>query len=257
MGTIDLVTAPTGGAPLSTGDYNAQNNYLAALIAEKNKKTLHLTEWVASTTIPALKQGVYINHGGALFIVNSSDYVISGSPSDGLVYIKVYRSGDTLIAEFVNSITGYEWDYIFNGFYHSDGSQILPYVIIKSGSNYTKYTTDDYGRKYNLSSDTIIVGNNLQVKNNLEILLHIFLTPVFQDSFVIGPSGQSSIPEGLWQFATPIGVAPEIYIPTLGTWHGGAGAATKEQVAMLYSNGSNLRLNNYNVGSVTIYYHQF
>lgn len=136
---INLVPPPTGGAPVSTTDYNAQNVNIYAQFNSMDQNTLHLTEW-DTLTVPKLKQDVYISHGGSLFQVQTSDYTIGGAPANGNVYVKVSRSGDTLIAVFVNSIVGYSWDFNYNGFYHADGSQILPYVLVKSASGYNKYS---------------------------------------------------------------------------------------------------------------------
>lgn len=147
---INLIPAPTGGAPLTTGDYNAQNAYIQSLILALNQKTLHLTEW-DTLTRPRIEEGVYINHGGALFQVQGSSSVITGSPSAGRVYIKVSRSGDTLTAAFVNSASGYNWSYVYNGFYDSSGNQLLPYVLWLDGTNYYKYDLEKSTDKFDIT----------------------------------------------------------------------------------------------------------
>lgn len=155
MGTIDLVTAPTGGAPLTTNDYDAQNNYIQAAINRLLADQLHLTNW-SNLSVPAVSQYVYIQHGGALFQVNNSNATISGSPSNGRVYVKLTRSGDVLTASFVNSASGYSWNYVYCGFYHSDGTQLLPYVLYKNGSNYYKFTLKDSENKFDISANLLI-----------------------------------------------------------------------------------------------------
>ena len=126
---INLVTPPTPTAPLTTADYNAQNVSYEAPMAALMNKILHLSEW-DTLTVPALHRFTYINHGGSLFQVQNSVYAITDpGVADGRVYIRVIRSGDTLTASFVNSTAGYSWYYVYNGFYHADGSQLLPYVL--------------------------------------------------------------------------------------------------------------------------------
>jgi hypothetical protein len=141
MGTINLITQPTGGAPLSTDDYNYQNVDIGTLLNILDRKQLQLTEW-DTITVPALARYVYINHGGAIFQVQDSDYAITdpGGLADGRLYIKVERSGDELDAEFVDDATGYSWNFVYNGFYHADGSQLLPYVLwLVSGTDFYKF----------------------------------------------------------------------------------------------------------------------
>lgn len=166
---INLITPPTGGAPLTTADYNAQNVYIQPLVSAMYKAPLHLTEW-DTLSKPGLKEGVYINHGGAFFQVQDSNYeFISGTPTPGRVYIKVIRSGDTLIASDVGSATGYSWNYVYNGFYHSDGSQLLPYVIFFDTPNYHKYLISHAGDTFDIASDTITFQNDLVIKNDLDV----------------------------------------------------------------------------------------
>lgn len=147
---INLVTAPTGGAPLSTDDYDNQNGYIYALLLSIDQNTLHLTEW-DTLTVPKLKEDVYIQHGGALFQVQSTDYTIGGAPSNGRVYIKIARSGDTLVATFVNSAAGYTWNEVYNGFY-SGSDQLLPYILYKTASGYEKYLISNLEDPYDISS---------------------------------------------------------------------------------------------------------
>jgi len=156
MGTINLITQPTGGAPLSTNDYNYQNVDIGVLLNVLLNKSLLLTEW-DTLTVPAITRYVYINHGGAIFQVQDSDYAITDpGVADGRVYIKVERSGDVLEAEFTDDTTGYSWNYIYNGFYHADGSQLLPYVLWLDSGNWTKFNLDKLINKFDISSYIII-----------------------------------------------------------------------------------------------------
>ena len=148
---INLIPPPTGGAPLSTDDYNSQNILIQSLLYNLMQSTKHLTEW-DTLTKPELERYSYIQHGGALFQVQESDYTITGAPSDGRVYVKITRTGDELDAEFVNSAVGYSWNTVYNGFYHSDGTQLLPYILYLDGSDYYKYDLEGLSNKFDISS---------------------------------------------------------------------------------------------------------
>ena len=126
--------------PSAISEYQAQNAHLSAFINQVNSQAFILTE-VASTTVPALKQGAYINHAGVLYVVDSGDEAISGSPSDGNVYIKLSVSGVTLVASFVNDISGYAWNPAY-GYLASGTDLILPYLLVKASAAYAKYRMD-------------------------------------------------------------------------------------------------------------------
>jgi len=96
-----------------------------------------LTEWENSTTIPALALGTYLSHGGYLYRVDTEDYVISGTPTDGTWYVRLEASGDTLIATWINDLSGYAWNAVNNGLYNSD-KQLMPYQLVKAGAVLTK-----------------------------------------------------------------------------------------------------------------------
>ena len=147
----EKVLTPTPGAPVATDDYNAQNGQIQAGIFKFNENFLHLTNW-DNLLQPAIKQGVYISHGGALFLVKNLDESISGSPSDGRVYIRATQSGDFLTFDFTNSASGYSWNYEYCGFYDGAGNQLLPYVLVKSSSNWYKHTLDNSENRFNISA---------------------------------------------------------------------------------------------------------
>jgi hypothetical protein len=149
---IELIEQATGGAPLSTDDYNAQNVNIAAQLYSIDQNTLHLTEW-DTLNFPKIKKDVYIQHGGALFQVKDSDYTITGSLSNGRLYIKLTRTGNILNATLTNSAVGYSWNYITNGFYHADTTQLLPYIIYRTITpSYYKYHVDSCTDKYRITS---------------------------------------------------------------------------------------------------------
>lgn len=130
---INKITPPTGGAPLSTSDYDAQNQLIGSLIKLSTNGQRFLTEWDTNLK-PEIPGGTIIHHGGALFLADS-DTAITGSPGDGEVWVKVSGT-EVLTPEFITSLTGYSWDPVNNGFYNVGGDQVLPVGTIKNGTDY-------------------------------------------------------------------------------------------------------------------------
>jgi len=149
---FNLVTAPTGGVPLSTNDYDAQNQILQALLYNLMQKTKHLTEW-DTLVEPEMAKNVYVQHGGALFLGDSDTAIAgAGALADGRVYIKVDRAGDALTFTFVNSAAGYEWNDAYCGFYHADNTQLLPYVLYKTAAGYYKFDLKESEDKFDITA---------------------------------------------------------------------------------------------------------
>jgi hypothetical protein len=230
---FELITAPTGGAPLTINDYDAQNQFLTACINKLMSDQLHLTEW-DTLNEPKIKQGVYVQHGGALFIVNDANEDISGAGglSNGRVYIKITRVGDVLTASFTNSAIGYSWDYQYCSFYHADGTQLLPYVIYKTIGNYEKYNLKFSEDKFDITANLHIpfcieIGTwdmtggstksvNIPVKIQNKILSNLIAIvrkdssftyrdkfPIWTDNLAVGntePSGGCSIDDQFQNF---------------------------------------------------------
>lgn len=157
--TIELVQSPTGGAPLNTDDYNAQNVLIQAMLNQYMAGQLHLTQW-DTLVEPGFARYIYIMHGGALFQVKGGDYIIADpGVIDGRVYIKVERIGNELTAEFTNSAVGYLWNFVYNGFYHADGSQLLPYVLYLDSGDWNKYYLNSFLKGSLLLDDLLLLGN--------------------------------------------------------------------------------------------------
>jgi len=259
MGTINLIIQPTGGAPISTDDYNYQNVDIGVLLNILDRKQLQLTEW-DTLTVPALARYVYITHGGDIFQVQDSDYDITdpGGIADGRIYIKVERSGDVLEAEFVDNATGYSWNYVYNGFYHADGSQLLPYVLILDTGDYLKYNLSEIGNKFDIESDTISIGNDLSVENALscDILTcnGIELENYTTGYHSVAASSTWTPPKGLYLFATNETDADlGFQILISGNWYGDFNFA-----GLAYCDGTNMRIENRNGATAyTIYYFKY
>jgi len=147
------ITAPTGMVPLTDADYTAQLAYLTRLVAQIGKNPCLLTEW-ATLTQPKISDGVYWDHGGAVYL-NSGDLTITGAPANGRVYVRVIDTAGVLVASFVNSAVGFSWNYSKQGFYHADGSQLLPYVLFKYGGNWYKHYIINSDNPFNITASII------------------------------------------------------------------------------------------------------
>ena len=123
-------------APVDTSDWAGHSAHIVAFINQVNNQQWHLTN-PFNTTEPALAQGAYINHGGTLYVVDTADETISGSPADGDVYVKLSVSGDNLVASYITDISGYSWNHSENNLYNA-GDIVLPYRIVKSGIDWGK-----------------------------------------------------------------------------------------------------------------------
>ena len=124
--------------PPVAGDYTILQAKLDAYAKQIGNQGMILTQWINTTTKPDIALGSYIVHGGTLFIVDTEDFAVTEPAGDGTYYLKVAVSGDTLAVSWVASLTGYTWNAIYNGLYHTDESQILPYQLVKSGATLTK-----------------------------------------------------------------------------------------------------------------------
>jgi hypothetical protein len=137
---ITKITAPSS-IPATVADYQAQNSHLMAFISQINSQAFILSD-PNGTVEPTIKQGAYISHGGSLYIVDTADATISGTPSDGTVYIRVSGT-DTLTAEYVTDISSYAWNSAYNAMI-SGSYTLLPYMLVKSGTSYTKYRFEQH-----------------------------------------------------------------------------------------------------------------
>ena len=135
---INKVVAPNS-VPTNVSDYVAQNAHMMGFMTQVNMQAFVLTDPTTADK-PKVALGSYINHGGSLYKVEGSDETITGSPSDGKVYVRVTGSA-TLSASFVSDISAYTYNHAY-GSMTSGGYTLLPYVIIKSGNSWLKYRFD-------------------------------------------------------------------------------------------------------------------
>jgi hypothetical protein len=117
----------------SPGDVNltALMNATNSIFTGYNALTLtHMND----TTVPAIAAGSKIEVNGALFI-SATETAITGSPSDGVVYIYIDPSGPSAV--FTN--TAPTWSDSKQGWYGTGGTANCRYVgnFWKSGTSYT------------------------------------------------------------------------------------------------------------------------
>ena len=125
--------AQYNSTPTVVGDYQAQNAHLQAFTNQLLNQQFILD---SGTAQPVIKQGCYVSHGGSLYVADA-DTSITGSPSDGSVYIRV--SGSTsLTVEFINDISGYTWSHVYTAL-TSGSYTLLPYLLIKAGTGWGRY----------------------------------------------------------------------------------------------------------------------
>lgn len=124
--------------PEDITDYEAIVSHLNAYTRQLGSQAMILTEWTNTSGTPAIALGSYISHGGVLYVVESEE-AVELPVADGTYYLKVAASGDTLALSWVSDISGYVWNAVYNGLLHADGSQILPYMLIKTGTSLEKW----------------------------------------------------------------------------------------------------------------------
>ena len=155
--------AQYNSTPTVVEDYQAQNAHLQAFTNQLMTQQFILD---AGTDQPVIKQGCYVSHGGSLYIADA-DTSITGSPSDGSVYIRV--SGTTsLTVEFVTDISGYAWNPVYSAL-TSGSYTLLPYLIVKASTVWTRYNFNpqnhNFGAIKATSVDTGQGANELYAMN--------------------------------------------------------------------------------------------
>ena len=146
--------AQYSSTPTVVGDYQAQNAHLQAFTNQLMTQQFILD---SGTAQPVIKQGCYVSHGGSLYIADD-DTAITGSPSDGSVYIRVSGT-TTLTVEFVNNISGYVWNPAYTAL-TSGSYTLLPYLIVKAGTSWTRYNFNPNNHKF---------GSSLTVDGNIAV----------------------------------------------------------------------------------------
>jgi hypothetical protein len=145
--------AQYNSTPTVVGDYQAQNAHLQAFTNQLLTQQFILD---SGTDRPVIKQGAYVSHGGSLYVADA-DTSITGSPSDGSVYIRV--SGTTsLTVEFVTDISGYTWNPVYTAL-TSTTYTLLPYLIVKASAVWTRYNFNPNNQQFGSLASLAVTGN--------------------------------------------------------------------------------------------------
>ena len=187
--------AQYSSTPTVVGDYQAQNAHLQAFTNQINSQAFILSDPYGFSE-PLIKQGAYISHGGSLYIVDTADETISGSPSDGTVYIRVSGT-DTLAAEYITNISSYAWSSAYNALI-SGPYTLLPYILIKSGTSYTKYRFDQHKQVF---GNAIISGHDIHseldtLNGRVNQAVNTTSSPTFASIGVTGAISGASVDTG-------------------------------------------------------------
>jgi hypothetical protein len=155
--------AQYNSTPTVVGDYQAQNAHLQAFTNQLLTQQFILD---SGTAQPVIKQGAYVSHGGSLYVADA-DTSITGSPSDGSVYIRV--SGTTsLTVEFVTDISGYAWNPVYTAL-TSGSYTLLPYLIIKASAVWTRYNFNPNNQSFgDITSNTVRFSNTIIASDTLK-----------------------------------------------------------------------------------------
>jgi hypothetical protein len=219
-------------------DYQAQNAHINAFIQQMMGDPLHLTNF-SNTKIPAIAQGVYIAHAGVLYVVDTSDYtiVVEGSLSSRSYYIKLSVSGDTLVAAWESSLSGFAWNSVYNGLY-SGTTQLLPYVVAYDGSSsYVKYKYD-FQTGNGVSFDQLMLSGSILPK-----------IAALYNTGPISPSGEIILPRGLYMFQyNPLLIFKAYFSGSWTAWQSPAPVYT------IVSDGTNIKATNSSSSETIIFY---
>lgn len=117
------------------GDSNIESVMLTTDQIYKGQCQVTLTE-MSTTTVPKIAAGSWIENNGTLFKFDS-DETLTGSPLNGIVYIRIVPSTTTCTAEMTN--TAPTWSDSKQGWYGTGGAANYRYIggiWIKYGSGY-------------------------------------------------------------------------------------------------------------------------
>ena len=168
----------------SAGDVNLTAVMAAETQVMKGYNALTLTH-MSDTTVPAIAAGSAIEVNGVL-VQSLTETAISGSPSDGVVYI--YINGTT--PTFTN--TAPTWSDLKQGWYGTGGSANYRYVAscLKATASYTLKDVNTFNTASNVSN---IVNLRTGLQHNSEYVAGYTLagSPMFMTMLTGSLSGTS------------------------------------------------------------------
>ncbi len=232
---ITQVANPSS-VPSAVADYEAQNAHISAFNNIVNNQPFILTN-SGGTGLPAIKVGAYIQFGGNLYVVDTEDYAITGTPVDGNNYIRISGS-TTLTAEWIQDISSYVWNEVY-GYKYTGSYALLPYLVVKDGAEYAKYTNFPV---YPSFTDQDLKTTDSPTFDKLTI------TGGEDDVITIDAGDFWLVPAGIYAIHSAYATL-SIYI--------NSGWRTFGNSALLISNGSNVKLTNGTGATVWVFYRKF
>jgi hypothetical protein len=233
---ITQVANPSS-VPSAVADYEAQNAHISAFNNIVNNQPFILTN-SGGTGLPAIKLGAYIQYGGNLYVVDTEDYAITGTPVDGNNYIRLSGT-TTLTAEWIQDISSYVWNEVY-GYKESGSYFLLPYLVVKDGTEYAKYT--------NFPVYPSFTDQDLKTTDSPTFAKLKLTTSTYGTQEIAG-NGSWVVPVGIYVMVQSDGYM-QIY--TGGTW-----TVAGSQLGTVISDGSNIRIYNTKTSAITVRYRKF
>jgi hypothetical protein len=236
---ITQVANPSS-VPSAVADYEAQNAHISAFNNIVNNQPFILTN-SGGTGLPAIKLGAYIQYGGNLYVVDTEDYAITGTPVDGNNYIRLSGS-TTLTAEWVQDISSYVWNEVY-GYKESGSYFLLPYLVVKDGTEYDKYSMGAVTVQYKMNQNVRTTDSPTFAK--------LTLTTSTYGSQTIAGNGSWVVPVGIYQMSKFRSDYVYLEVYNGSEWIGYA------DIGAVISDGSNVRVRNPQPPTITVYYRKF
>ena len=140
---ITRLEFPAASNPTLNTDYVRQNALIAALV-KNDLSGWKLTGWDNYTSLPAIAMGAYLRHNGYAYVVDSANYSIQGTITNGATnYIILAGTGTTITATWATSISGYVYDPVRGGLYSGTNQAMLEFVNYTSGQYINGYMDPD------------------------------------------------------------------------------------------------------------------
>jgi len=276
---ITLLVSANTPNPNVIGDWNLQAAQLTACKQLLNCDSQILTEW-KTTTVPEIAKGTYIQHLGAIYIVDTANFPIAAGAlaGNGPYFIKITTSGVTLTVEWENTLAAYTWDAENNGLYNGT-AQILPYAITYTvAPTYNKFKILNLGSAYRVlynnagsltvEGDLYTLGDenvtgNMDVGGDANIAGAINPGTVTRSTQVMTSGSDYVLPRGIYilyvVYSANGNLETQFYNGS--AWITSGSVAIKNSGSgfstFIISDGSNTRIHSNNPASSTLFLHKY
>jgi hypothetical protein len=155
------------------GDLNIQSVMLTLDKTFKGQHQVSLTNY-DTTAESQVAAGSVIEIGGALYKFDSNES-ITGTPSDGTVYIMAVPSGDSVTCAYTN--TAPTWSDSKQGWYGTGATvnnRYIEYVVTKNTTNWLYKQSLNLFSKNRLNTSALVFANGTQLINTLGATIYKF-----------------------------------------------------------------------------------